>query len=144
MKTGFVKACTLLSIMTCGISAMSEASAARMEWYNTIYFDSNHNLVGQHLEFCNNVQWSGGQLSGHYRLEVFGGCGDPIMECEQISSGIVCTEIGHYWTQYAFLRGQYAGTTISEVCDTSYPVCVDLQVPTFVDNVTFPFYQVYP
>lgn len=119
------------------LSLMSKESfAARMESYSVIYFDQYDNVVGQHAEFCNNVQWEGGQQNGHYALEVVGGCGDQIYSCHPTEnwSHIICTDGGSYYAIGAQLFGNTAGRSLEYACSTTD--CSSNE-PTLVNNWGF-------
>ena len=108
-------------VVVLGMLFSHDSFAARSQSMNTIWFDSSGNVIGQDAYFCNNVHWKGGAQSGAYRMIVRGGCGDPIISCDWVSNGVMCTAEAPYY-DYSItstLSGNYAPRTMQEVCDVT-------------------------
>lgn len=100
------------------------ALAARVDSMNTIWFDSNNNVIGQNAYFCNNTHIFGGAQTGAYKLVIKGGCGDPILSCQHIlvdgstqQTGTECVTVGYHRTVSQKLFGNFGSVTLQTVCD---------------------------
>lgn len=137
---------SLIFLAVSTISASFSAGAARAESFNQIWFDSNGTVIGQHAEYCNNVQLEGGATSGAFSLVVLGGCGDPVMSCGYTDSVSnpqwVCRGAGSNYSIVASTTGSTGGLAIHEVCELAN-ACWSTE-PELMTGRGFNLVQIYP
>jgi len=127
------------------ISFSPAADAARKESFSQIWFDSSGNVIGQHAEFCNNVQYEGGSQSGAFSLVVHAGCGDRIREChwEGIEDRLyICTGYFLNYALTASVTGNAGGLSAGEICEM-VSACLGFEVELMY-GYDFPLVQIYP
>lgn len=131
------------------MSALSvfPASAARIESFNQIWFDGSGIVVGQHAEYCNNVQIEGGRQAGVFSLVVHAGCGDQIATCSTSYSTdgtetLQCEGLGPNFALTATVAGNSGGLSVGELCDLTQ-ACMEFE-PQLMQGWGLDFHQVYP
>lgn len=127
----------------------TDAFAARMESLNIIYYDANNNVIGQHAEYCNNVQVEGGvaDWNNPYALTIVGGCGDPIYNCGWVGSGdnqrYECNGSGDYYYGVSVSYQSATGRSIEAACQDVVNACSSNE-PILATGRGFNFVQIYP
>ncbi|MHC1654420.1 hypothetical protein ACODUL_14205 [Stenotrophomonas maltophilia] len=142
MKHWIAKAVMSCFVVACVAIAVPRAEAARVESYNQIWFDSSGNVIGQHAEFCNNVQYEGGSQTGQFSLVVRAGCGDQLRQCSTVGTEYRCTGYIINNALTATVTGNSGGLTAGELCELA-GACLGFEVDLMY-GYGFPITQIYP
>ncbi len=146
MQRRITQGLSLIFLILSAIIASPTAKAARAESFNQIWFNSNGDVVGQHAEYCNNVQLEGGLQTGAFSLIVHGGCGDFVSTCGYNDSVLepmwVCQGAGTNNAITASTTGNTGTLAIHEVCDL-VNACWSVE-PELMVGHGFNLVQIYP
>jgi len=129
-------------MIAASVLGASTAQAARAESFSQIWFNSNGDVVGQHAEFCNNVQYEGGSQTGAFSLVIHSGCGDQLRMCSEQGTQYVCTGYINNHALTAVVTGNSGGLTAGQLCEL-VQTCLGFEVE-LMNGYGFSMLQIYP
>jgi hypothetical protein len=128
-----------------------KSHAAALNAYSVIYFDTNNNIIGQEVLYCNNVAKYQGTIDKRspYKIREEFGCGQVQVSCNIELNGVVCKPAGYNYGSWITYFNSATGLTQNNYCNNSpstafvgHPTC-GLPAPTLVQGLG-PIYNGFP